>query len=236
MPHCCCCEGDCEGDEECDGYENDDYSEEPVRYSNGAIKWSEQDLSFTTFGRPWGHLRSYGNYPRVDHYTPRNGINGTNWTISQVPRLLLHETVNGAPGAVVEISPTRSLYFYRTSSSPERYRALYFQKSSLQYRSSDKEYALIDSRGQQTLFDRNGRFKGLMNASGQRVLATYDGGALASLLVGEGENAVGLTYSYQGHGSARRLVEVHLRLLGVNSRRCRYPTMAWRKVAGYLAI
>lgn len=192
--------------------EDDGTSFAPVRYSSGEINLSVSDLSSSGFGMPWGHTRSYGNRLGITS----NGENGNHWFVEQIPTMVFEGSTVGVVGTVPE-----ALWF---NPSGGGYTPQFAIKNTLQFDESSSQYILMCANGQQTVFNEDGTFGGVIDAAGNTTTASYNSEQqLESMVFASGGETAGYYYTYYTSGDyTGQLQSVRYNVNGTDVRRCTY--------------
>ena len=190
----------------------------PIRYSDGSIINSENDLDSGGFGLPWGHTRVYGNQLT----SATGGAQGNSWV---VPQLQYLSFVSTAEVSVVR-SVNDSLWFKKPSSDWEGE----FSIKATLTPSSDK-LVLLEPLGTKYTFNDNSAAHGVKKGLLTRI--TTAGGAQADITYNSDGNAVkfeqssatqSVVYEYAYHTGVhdKMLESVTLKVDGENVRRVVY--------------
>lgn len=142
QPASCPCESPTPS--QCEG----NYSNEPIRYSNGDIQMSVTDLLVEGFGQSWGQERSYCNQLQVAGIpTSVNFGSGYNWVVRQFAYLV---DTNG-DGSVIQVvvSPRETYLFHEVGGV---YVGAYGALQSLKYDATNGLYQFATTNGTVWLF------------------------------------------------------------------------------------
>ena len=148
-----------------------------VRYSNGELMLTDQDLDSEGFGQSWGHTRTYSN--RLSSNPSNEGVNGAGWFIKECPRLANLNPAFGNPNQATIIvlgDVGQAVWFDYSSGS---YQGRFFLTDTLVH--SGDEFIYVDSHGRQFKFydftvtptALQGQFKSFVNPYGQETTAVY---------------------------------------------------------------
>jgi hypothetical protein len=147
------------------------FSSGPVRYADGIVNLGTNDLESDGFGQAWGQTRSWSNNTGITG----TAINGSGWIISQLPYLVL---ANGGNDILVITNGTNLRDFSVNGST---FTEDAFLLDQLSYSSTNHEYTLVDTSGNQLKFsdwssgipvNQQGQFKSLTDADGNVTQVT----------------------------------------------------------------
>lgn len=232
-----CCDCGClPPDQTCDPpndpHQPSDYSDDPVRYSNGEILLVETDLSFKSFGIDWGHTRSYGN--RVTE--PGTGRNGNSWFVKEWPYLVgmaFDPATPNLPQTVALTWVISETLWFDLNPEKQEYAARFYIRPKLRYDAPTDTFSITESNGRVTKFfgfasttreTLRGQFLSYTDAAGRETLANYGADDLLESFV---QNAAGQHTGYYydyvaSGGNAGKLHRVTYKVNGKPVRRAEY--------------
>ena len=189
------------------GYGTDGFSEAPIQYATGSLVLTAKDIESNTFGKPWGHTRSFVNRLSNIHTFG----NGFNWMVAEWPYLALQ--VNG--DVVVQGKGIEALWFKKTEAG---YEAELNVKQTLELDDPNNVYKLHDLDGTITEFNQStGTFKRQTDPGGNTIVATgythgyYLTGVERQHTQDGSTTTEQLLYEYGGSVSDRLIHQVTLR-------------------------
>jgi len=151
------------------------FSSDPVRYSNGEVKFIGSDLTSAGFGVPWGHTRSYSN--QLTNQV--GGTNGNGWRVAEWPYVV--ETAPGAVTVCVVVGTVYDAVWFDLVG--QSYVPRFAVPSTLVHDIANQQYIYTDAKGYTTkLFDYSsgiraalqGQFKSFADLSGVETFPRYD--------------------------------------------------------------
>jgi RHS repeat-associated protein len=205
---CACCPHDSSSTisntSQSQGRNPENRSADPVRYRDGTVSFTRNDLTSVILDAPWGHSRSWTNNVA---YLAR-GVQGNGWVTGHLPYMVQVGTTfvvvnNGTVAHVFDFNGTQ-------------YVGRYYDPTKMLYDAVAAEYVLVDTAGNQTRFldfaagrppIARGAFNGYRAASGNlmgvtvrspldgRVLEVQQQGVVNGQTVSEA-----FQYAYVGSG------------------------------------
>jgi hypothetical protein len=178
------------------------FSDGPVRYYDGTVKYSATDLSSSGFGTPWGQIRTWTN----TGWYGSSGANGNSTVVTQQPYVVeLGSAPNTDSYVAVITSGTNSLFF--TKNQDGSYAESFYPQDKLVHDTTHHDYQLTDSTGKQFFFyDYYGLFptaqRGHLNyyvdPYGIASSSTYDSGSglLTAMQRTDAADGVAEQYTY----------------------------------------
>jgi YD repeat-containing protein len=118
-------------------------SEGPVRYFDGVITLSTNDLGSSGFGTPWGQSRSWSNGPGY----AATVWNGNGWVLTQAPYL---QQVVGDDNHIVLVTDDSTARYFDLYGST--YQERFFGLDLLSHDTANHQYVLTDTTGNQLTF------------------------------------------------------------------------------------
>ncbi|MEI8379568.1 MAG: glycosyltransferase [Planctomycetota bacterium] len=175
----------------------------PVRYFNGEVVLTSQDIVATGYGFPWGHVRTYSNQQKVDF----DRGNGWNWNPVNLPRFS-SSTLGGA-ALMLNADMYNLRYFGRDSTG--NYVSQFGDLSTLVKDPAAQHLILTEVDGSVLVFndmthlDRPGGFVSLTAPGGTSIDVTSTSGSqileLQRSLVVDGTTITdSFLYNYFGSG------------------------------------
>jgi RHS repeat-associated protein len=143
------------------------YSSDPIRYFDGAVKLSSTDIESEGFGFHWGQSRYWSNMPGYS----ASGVNGNGWVVTQLP--YLRQTASGTT-IVVITNGVDARYFDQVGSSTTYTPRLYLQET-LTHDTTNNQFILTDTVGDTIRFNdltstlpanQQGQFQSLTDPAG----------------------------------------------------------------------
>ncbi len=123
------------------GFLPPDYTYYPVRYMNGEIRYSEQDLGAGGYGHGWGHTRIYAN--QLSHAADIG--QGPYWLAKEWPYL-----IQKGDGEIVYMRGVNEVIWFTESGG--NYTAKYDIKATLTHDGGNDEFELVMPDGEVFLF------------------------------------------------------------------------------------
>jgi hypothetical protein len=120
------------------------FSEGPVRWADGIVKFSTVDLESDGFGQVWGQTRSWSNAGGI---TP-SPLNGSGWIISQLPYLILQ---SGVTNDILVVSNGTNVRDF-IDNGDGTFTEDAFLLDQLSYSSTNQEYSFVDTAGDKIKF------------------------------------------------------------------------------------
>ncbi len=181
-----------------------EFSEGPVRYFDGTVKYMATDIESSGFGPEWGVTRTWTNGSWTGSIN--GNTNGSGITVPQQP-FLMSSDLNHTQ--VVMVVNGWDYHYFQSING--LYKVLFFDGEYLTYDSGNHDYLYVDSRGDQmTFYDFNttlqkeqGKLKGYKDSAGNDTHFTYDSSGLL-MTVGRSISISGSTAYEQFAYSPRR--------------------------------
>jgi hypothetical protein len=196
-----------------------------VRYSDGAVVYSESDLSSSGFGLSWGHTRAYAN--TLSQST--GGKNGNSWLVPQWQYLVL---LNGGTRLGVIRGLQDTLWFDKVGGDWIGERSI---RATLVEDTGSQQFVLSEPLGSvycfysfQTSGNLQGSLKSVSSPGGALAQISYDStGRITKFEQGAASKTVVYDYNYSGGGSQPGgglglLQDVTLTINGTPVRRAAY--------------
>ncbi len=120
-------------------------TDNPVRYADGVVTIAQTDLHSDGFGFPWGQTRSWTNGPGY----ATGSDNGSGWVDTYTPHLL--QADGSTNNTIIFIANGNTAFYYDLVNGI--YQPRINDGSQLTYNSSNDTFTLIDTLGDQIVFD-----------------------------------------------------------------------------------
>jgi YD repeat-containing protein len=162
------------------GYDTSrEFSDGPVRYFDGTVKYTATDIQSSGFGVPWGVSRTWTNGGWASSIP--NSVNGSGITVSQQPFLMKHNPNDSTDHYLVMVVNGWN-YHYFQQVDVSNYYTDFFANEYLIYRPLSHDFLLTDSRGDHMVFYdlanwpswQQGKLRDYADPAGNHTTFTYN--------------------------------------------------------------
>src|SRR5262249_30172702 len=113
----------------------------PIRYTDGVVSFTDNDLESDGFGVPWGRSRSWTN---GTGYASPSGTNGSGMVIAEEPHLVEFSPDGSTNSIAVVFTGTTAIFFDQVGSN---WQPRHYYQEQLTHNTAGQEYVLTDTVG-----------------------------------------------------------------------------------------